>query len=319
MKTGAMTGIILRLALRTLVAAPLVVLLVGCDPGYSLTYRVCDLWPNAGMLDVQSELKRGADVNAMLEITDEYRATPLHIAATCNADPEVASLPIEHGADVHAEDSWGNTPLYGATKNWPRSHRFIALLLEYGADPTAEAHEEICHDRPDACEIVSTTILYSAARNSDAAAIKLLLEHGADADINTIGLYGDTPLQARANVIWPIGSEEHTEPIRLLLEYGADINTETEIGRTPLHLMAEEASPALIQLMLIHGADVNAKAPGWGTPLHEAAYNPNPAVTRMLLENGADADINAVGYSRNTPLHKAVKGGRYPHQALRLS
>ena len=57
--------------------------------------------------------------------------TPLHWAAWSNAS-EVAALLVEHGADIHAKDSYESTPLHWAA--WSNTSEVAALLIERGAD-----------------------------------------------------------------------------------------------------------------------------------------------------------------------------------------
>ena len=304
--------VLLRFVAIFLLAASVGLLIAGCDPGSEITYRACDRWPNASVSDVQSELERGTDVNAMLKITDGYSTTPLHIAAKCSLDSSVTALLLKHGAEVNARDTYfQNTPLYEATRNFNLSNpnietefitEFIALLLEHGADANAKAYVEICEIPSLPCDMVSTTILYSAAENSESSAVKLLLEHGADPNVMD-GHNGMTPLHGIANS--SVISYPDKETIRLLLEYGANINARAGWERaSALYLMASDASPDLIQLMLTNGADVNAKTYDVGIPLHRAAYNPDPEVVMLLLDYGAH--VNAIDGFEKTPLHKSL-------------
>jgi len=288
----------MRFTLTNSLATFIALLWIGCD-FLPTVYLVCDpdYWPNGTISEVQAELNRGADINEMIKTSGIDTATPLHIAAECNPDPEVAALLIEHGADIHARDSLGNTPLYGAAGNSDAHPDVVALLLEYGADPTAEAYYRIC-GHPDApCEIVRTTILYWAVFYPlETSAAKLLLEHGADADINALGTaggYSRAPLHSAA-------ASGELEEIRLLLEYGADVNLKDASGRTPLHYA--ESTDA-VRLLLNSGADVDVSANG-STVLHSAARNSNALAIKLQLDSGAD--INAVDAHGNTPLHSVL-------------
>ncbi|KAF8535973.1 ankyrin repeat-containing domain protein [Trichophaea hybrida] len=71
-------------------------------------------------------LDNGADVHA----TDVSGCTPLHPSAhgySFQSD-DITRVLFEHGADVNAKDLDGRTPLHGAIK------KFRAVLLKYGAD-----------------------------------------------------------------------------------------------------------------------------------------------------------------------------------------
>ena len=299
-----MTDKTFRLTLKIAAAVIIGLLMVSCSPEY---VPICDhsRWPNTGASDVQAKLDEGANVNAPIRIWGDYHTTPLHLAAECNSDPDAVALLLIHGADVNAKDTFDqNTPLYYATRHHDNPNaKVIALLLEHGADPTAESYEEICSDRPDACEIVSTTILYSAVDwYADPNVVRLLLEHGANPNIKNGHTYLG-PVSERTPML-AAAMQPNLQIIELLLEYDADINAKTRRGWTPLYLMAAEASPALIELMLAKGADVNAKTDYGETSLHEAAYNPNPDVVRLLLDYGAD--IKPIDEGGNTPLHRSI-------------
>ena len=224
-----------------LLEASVAMLMLSCSPEY---IPICDhsRWPNASASDVQAKLDEGTDVNAPIRIWGDYRTSPLHLAAECNSDPAVVELLLKHGADVHARDPADqNIPLYYATRHHEHSNTaVVALLLEHGADPNVDAYVEVCGERPNGCEIVSTSILYSAVTwHADPRVVMLLLEHGANPNIkNGRSLWGgmseETPLHGTvARINSEVEPSREEEIIRLLLEYGADINVRDDNGRTP--------------------------------------------------------------------------------------
>ncbi|KAH7000290.1 hypothetical protein EDB80DRAFT_811411, partial [Ilyonectria destructans] len=94
--------------------------------------------------------------------------------------------------------------------------------------------------------------------------------------------------------------------VRLLLENGVDVNSQSERSETPLAHAAGAGSEAVVRMLLKKGADVN---PGgmWHSPLTAAAERGNEAVVRLLLEKGADEGI--LGGSLSLPLTAAARGG----------
>lgn len=71
-------------------------------------------------------LQNGADVHAR----DRAGATPLHFAAY----PSMAAVFLRHGADINARDRNGDTPLH-AQSGENGSLAMIMMLLKHGADP----------------------------------------------------------------------------------------------------------------------------------------------------------------------------------------
>ena len=75
----------------------------------------------------------GADENAK----NEGGATPLHIAASGNENPDVIATLIKAGADVNAKTGYGETPLHCAASN-NENPDVIATLIKAGADVNAK-------------------------------------------------------------------------------------------------------------------------------------------------------------------------------------
>ncbi len=83
--------------------------------------------------------------------------------------------------------------------------------------------------------------------------------------------------------------DEPCESVRLLLEAGADPNTRGgPDGETPLHSAARHGHLQVISLLLEYGAEVNAKDSNTCTPLWNALYHQKEPAARLLLAAGAD-------------------------------
>jgi Ankyrin repeat len=83
------------------------------------------------------------------------------------------------------------------------------------------------------------------------------------------------------------------------------INTQDNLGCTPLHCAVEEQRSAeTVSLLIEHGADVHARCSIGQTPLF---YSSEAAVTRLLLKTGAA--VNLRDYLCNTVLHNAAALG----------
>ena len=140
---------------------------------------------------------------AKVDLPDPEGVTPL-ISSLFNAHFDVAKYLIEKGANVDRWDWWGRSPLYLAVdyNTLPHGGRpdqpsidetlpidIVRILLEKGANPNLQLKLAIPYratgnDRGlDGMLGVGTTPLLRAAKAQDAAAIKLLLDHGALIDL----------------------------------------------------------------------------------------------------------------------------------------
>jgi len=111
--------------------------------------------------------------------------------------------------------------------------------------------------------------------------------------------------------------------LRLLLEFGADIETKDAGGHSPLYRTAngmgrEEEGRAAIELLIEHGADVNRiTGVGGMTPLHMSARRGTTRIAEALLDAGAD--IEARDKNGETPLRRAVNCSQERMVCLLLS
>ncbi len=117
--------------------------------------------------------------------------------------PQIAALLVHYGANVNAENSFGDTPLSQAARFGAKD--VAAILLAHGAKVNHK-------DR------MGQTALHSAVESDDPATVALLLTHGAA--INVRDRSGKTPL-ALALDSRSDHSADHTAIINLLRQHEA--------------------------------------------------------------------------------------------------
>ncbi|KAK5705656.1 hypothetical protein LTR17_021480 [Elasticomyces elasticus] len=114
---------------------------------------------------------------------------------------------------------------------------------------------------------------------------------------NDAGTQGLTALHIAAK-------EGNEKMVGILLEWGADINTQGGNDRSPLQAASSYGHAAVVRRLLDHDAAVNAQDGSHGNALYAAATFGHEVVVRLLLEHGADVDAS-YGYW-NAPLYSAA-------------
>jgi len=209
------------------------------------------------------------EYGAAIRVTDDFRRTPLHLAARASRD--VAALLLAKGADVNARDKRGDTPLhYAAWEVWQSP--LIWSRANWQAD---EPHQ--------------------SAEDSTRTAEMLI---AAGAKVGARDEIGCAPLHFAA--YW------NAEMVYLLLAHGSDINAKDELGCTPLREAVTSPSPGTVELLIAKGADVRARDTWRRTPLHYL-WGLDARLVQMLIVRGAD--VRAEDRDRITPLHMAAALG----------
>lgn len=126
----------------------------------------------SGSRDITSLLlEHGADPNVSFE---DATGSPLDFAAA-GGDPEMVRLLIKNRADVNYKMRGGHTALHTACmqKESEQARAVITLLLQSGAEVNAVTH-------------FGVTPLMNAVEADNTAAVKILLQRGADPHIRNI-------------------------------------------------------------------------------------------------------------------------------------
>ena len=152
---------------------------------------------------------------------EELGRTLLHLAP----NGVVAERLIAKGADVHAKDSFGMTPLHTAVKEG-RSD-VVEVLIARGADVNAKSHRG------------QTAVFWAVAKN-DKPMTERLIARGAD--VNAKDNYDMTPLHSAAL----IGT---TDIVELLIDHGSDVNAKDDKDRSPLDLAKVGGYTKIVKLL----------------------------------------------------------------------
>ena len=273
-----------------------------------------------GHLDIcQMLLERNADVR----VRDKSGNTALHFAAS-EGHLETSRLLLERGADINSQNDEGLTPLQQASRGMRKGYlNIVHFWLDHGANWDSRDGQ-------------GNTALHFAASKGCLEAAHILLERGAE--INSQNDEGLTPLQQASRgmrkgcldimcflldngangdardkhgntALHCAASEGHLETSRLLLERGADINSQNDKGLTPLQQASRGMQKGYRDIMcflLDHGANGDARDKHGNTALHFAASEGHLETSRLLLERGAD--INSQNDEGLTPLQQASRG-----------
>ena len=227
-------------------------------------------------------LHHGAGINAPLFPGQPDSPTALDIAAAKDGSPNMTLFLLHHGARV-TRDNFDNVCQNGYLEQ-------VRLLASQGVPYRGR-------------DAKGATPLHYAAQNHDPRITRLLLAHGAGADVNARDEDGNTPLLRAAE-------ESQPSVIALLLRHGARVNVHNKFNDTPLHCAAQVNSPACVRLLLNAGADLRARDKEGLTPLHAASEHwtnrPDDRLETMRLLINAGAPMNVKDRSGYTPLDLAL-------------
>ena len=264
---------------------------------------------------VEAIVEAGADLN----LPSPEGETPLLVAID-NFHFDVANYLLDEGANPHAFDWWGRTPLHLAIdvrsiespgrRLDPARKEMALTLAKRLLDAGAYVDAQMNFHRPGvgggngryADELITTgtTPLLRAAIGHDAEAAKLLLVYGAQVDLPNI--FGITPLLAVSGIATPRGQLSDgsvwfepdvearvLETLEVLVAAGADVNavitdTTSYTAEWPRHASISNRQ-----------GQTPIFAPGkWGWM----------KVAQFLVEHGAKVDV--VDFYGKTPMDSAM-------------
>jgi ankyrin repeat protein len=128
------------------------------------------------------------------------------------------------------------------------------------------------------------TPLHYASFGGNAATIELLLASGADVHARATNRFRNTPLIVATLT-------RQNEAAALLLAAGGDVLDRQAGGFTALHEAALTGNLELVRLYVEKGAELNSRTDDGRTPLSEALRGKHDAVAEFLKSKGAVAGV----------------------------
>ena len=266
----------------------------------------------------QALLEGGANID---QVSPGDKTSPLLIA-TINGDFDLARVLLDRGADPNLASAAGATPLYTTLNvQWiPRSFypqptnqaqqqtpylKLMTLLLEHGADPNARLTKKLWYSGYNfdlsGVDETGATPFWRAAQATDVAAMRLLVDWGADPRLTT-SASARRPRGGRGSAAGPASSTP-PKPSAQAMPGQPSRNTSTRQDEGVNALLAAAGDgwfgnfhvnapggwmPSVKYLVEDLGFDVNAADDTGYTPLHYAAARGDDDMILYFVSKGAD-------------------------------
>ena len=212
------------------------------------------------------------DAGAEVDETTPDGASVLAVASL-SGHYDLAAFLIERGADLNTAGA-GYAPLHAAVLRGDQ--QLVKTLLAHGADPNVRVTKATRVPRHTnwwvfPSFVTGGTPYLLAAKWAEVEIMRLLYDHGADPSVTTFD--GTTALMMAAGARWrntemdrrnravptEVAEAMHAdqrpnmEAVKLVLEFGADVNAQNESGDTALHAAVYKAWPDVVELLVAHG------------------------------------------------------------------
>ena len=170
-----------------------------------------------------------------------------------------------------------------------------SLLIQEVLNHTTEENEQ------------RTTPLVIAARNGSEKVVSILLSN-FNVDIEQTGTVKfDGYTIEKATALWCAAGAGHFGIVKLLVQYGADVNHPTKTNSTPLRAACFDGRLDIVKYLVEHKADTSIPNIYKNTCLMIASYKGHHDVIKYLLESKADP--NSIAHCGATALHFAAECG----------
>jgi ankyrin repeat protein len=248
------------------------------------------------LLDAGADTELGAGKDAY--------GTPLH-RACWQGNLELVRLLLDRGALINSENNNHETPLGFAVGEGRID--VVRYLLDRGADlnKSGLVASAALENRIEIAQLLlgrgaeAGKAIHYAAEKGNLPLVQLLLRYPVDRSLRDDE--SRTPLHLAAMCRDYERLHQYCKIVDLLLEYGYSLEDSSSGGRKVIHLAGNRA---MLEHLLKRGADINTPSITGRTPLHQYCGGNDVEFIRFLLDHGANP--NAADKDGTTPIHLAV-------------
>ena len=221
-----------------------------------------DLVQSSNMAALGSLLNIGTNPNAVMP--DATGRRPLHVAAQCGNTGAILFL-LEAGADLSLCDTRSMTPLHCAAET---SEKAVRLLIERGAQ--LEGYNNW-----------GATPLHCAANAGRAAAVRALLESGANAHAETN--------RSRSTALHLAADQGSPEVCEILLAQGVKVDALNSEDQTALYIAATKGQLGACRVLVAAGSSPDYipnkrdYSPTFRSPLQASVLHGRTEVVKYFL------------------------------------
>ena len=230
------------------------------NAGRSPLHYACD----SGALEV---VKMLVEAGARVRATDDEGRTCLMLAACSGHTETVRYLVSLPEVELNQQDIEDNeTALHVAVQK--KATDVVQVLIDAGADIDIQNNED-------------ESLLHAACDSGALDIVKMLVRAGTG--VRAVDDQGRTCLMLAA-------CSGHTETVRYLLCLPeVEVNyLNLRNSYTALHHALDEGETDMVQVLIDAGADIDTQNNDGCSPLHDACALEAPGVVKMLIEAGAD-------------------------------
>jgi len=247
-----------------------------------------------------------AEAGANLNLQDPDGTTAM-LVAIINSHYDTAAMLANKGADPNLGDNTGMAALFAAADmsslieiyGRPRQKTndrlsavdLMKVLIDHGANPNGQLKAptlQRVHTPGDRNLGEGATPLMRAARNADTAAMRVLLERGADphmkqkSQVTALMLASGLGRNLSAFADEYATEAQMLEAVKVLLEQHVDVNAVTDSGQTAIHYAALTMD-SIVELLAKNGAKLDIADKQGRTPMDMANGKGGPGRAGQIM------------------------------------